>query len=137
MILADTNLMVPLFVPSQTSAQCAELIRRDADWHLPDWWQIEFANVMRTLHRAGRIDPAEAEKALAGAIHLLPSENTHPVDLVATLRIACAAGISAYDARFIALARSFGQKLVTEDTRLRTACPEDTLSIDDALRLFP
>jgi len=45
--------------------------------------------------------------------------------------------LSAYDARFIALARAFGQKLVTEDARLRKACPDDTLSIAEALALFP
>jgi len=133
MLLVDTNLMVPLFVPSQISGKCIDLFRRDGDWHLPDWWLIEFANVMRTLHRADRIDDTEAEKALAAATRLFPPENTHPVDLVATLRLACERNISAYDARFIALARSFRLKLVTEDTRLRKACPGDTLSLDEAL----
>lgn len=59
------------------------------------------------------------------------------VDLETSLRVACELNISAYDARFIALARSFGRKLVTEDARLRKACPDDTLSLDAALALFP
>lgn len=57
--------------------------------------------------------------------------------LIETLCIACESNISAYDARFIALARSFRLKLVTEDTRLRKACPADTLSLDQAIATFP
>jgi predicted nucleic acid-binding protein len=36
----------------------------------------------------------------------------------------------------MALARRFGQKLVTEDGRLRKACPHDMLSLAEALALF-
>lgn len=39
--------------------------------------------------------------------------------------------------RFIALARGYGQKLVTKDSRLRAACPDDTLSLDQALEHTP
>jgi predicted nucleic acid-binding protein len=42
-------------------------------------------------------------------------------------------GISAYDARFIALAVQMKVKLVTEDVKLRTAVPAWTNSISDAL----
>jgi predicted nucleic acid-binding protein len=53
-----------------------------------------------------------------------------------TLKIACDHNLSAYEARFIALARMFGLKLVTEDQRLRKACPDDTLSLDEALGYY-
>ena len=41
--------------------------------------------------------------------------------------------ISAYDARFISLARHLKMKLVTEDAKLRTAVPTWTMSLADAL----
>ena len=42
-------------------------------------------------------------------------------------------GISAYDARFISLARQLKLKLITEDAKLRVAVPAWTMSLDDAL----
>jgi predicted nucleic acid-binding protein len=137
MILVDTNIVVPLVVPTPNKEKCRALYQLDPDWHLSDWWQIEFANVLRNLHRAGQLETSEALVALDLGRSLFPPANTRPVDPIDTLRIACESNISAYDARFIALARSFGQKLVTEDSRLRKACPADTLSLDEALALFP
>jgi len=137
MIFVDTNILVPLFVPTSNTGKCQILHGHDLDWHLTDWWQIEFANVLRNLHRSGQIDKANAIHAMEDAIAFIPAASTHPIRLTLTLEIACDANISAYDARFIALARSFGRKLVTEDTRLRKACPGDTLSLDKALALFP
>ena len=42
-------------------------------------------------------------------------------------------GISAYDARFISLAKQLKQKLVTEDAKLRVAVPAWTISLAEAL----
>jgi predicted nucleic acid-binding protein len=133
MIVADSNIIVPLFVAHAQSIQCRELYAKDPDWHLPDWWQIECANVFRNYHRANLLTPDEADQAMIHAIHLIPSAATHAVDVVATLALACDLGISAYDARFIALARHFQTRLVTEDKRLRTACPNDTISLEEVL----
>ena len=41
--------------------------------------------------------------------------------------------ISAYDARFLALAGELGSRLVTEDTKLRAAAPALTQSLAEAL----
>jgi predicted nucleic acid-binding protein len=41
--------------------------------------------------------------------------------------------ISAYDARFLALADQLGLRLVTEDVRLRAAAPALTQSLAEAL----
>jgi predicted nucleic acid-binding protein len=133
MILVDTNIVIPLIVPTPNSEKCRALYHATPEWHLPDWWQIELANVLRNLHRSGHLDTEGALAALHQGFALFPPESTHPVSLPETLRIACERDISAYDARFIALARSFGKKLVTEDARLRRACPGDTLSLDEAL----
>jgi predicted nucleic acid-binding protein len=136
-LVVDTNLVIALVVTHPLHENARALLLHDADWHLPDWWQVELSNALGNYHRSGQIEIAESLAAQNRAITLLPPANTHPVELDVTLRIACEQNISAYDARFIALARSFGQKLVTEDDRLRKACPDDTLSLADALALFP
>ncbi len=137
MLVVDTNLVIALVVTHPLHDSARTLLSRDPDWHLPDWWQIELSNALRNYHRCGQLDTAEALAALHQGLDRFPPENTHVVDLETTLRIACDLNIAAYDARFIAVARSFGKKLVTEDARLRMACPDDTLSLDEALALFP
>jgi predicted nucleic acid-binding protein len=42
-------------------------------------------------------------------------------------------GISAYDARFISLAKQLKLKLVTEDAKLRVAVPTWTISLAESL----
>jgi predicted nucleic acid-binding protein len=133
MILADTNLVIPLLIEHENRDRALELFALDPDWHLPDWWQIEFSNVLRNYHRAKLFERDVLLEIQRRASGLFPAENTHPVDCIESLRIACEENISTYDARFIALARSCGRKLVTEDGRLRAACPCDTLSLEEAL----
>jgi predicted nucleic acid-binding protein len=41
--------------------------------------------------------------------------------------------VSAYDARFLAVADTLGTKLVTEDAKLRAAAPDLTRSLAQAL----
>jgi predicted nucleic acid-binding protein len=137
MLIVDTNLVVALVVTHPQHDSARALLSHDPDWHLPDWWQIELGNALRNYHRSGQLDTAGALTALKQGLDHFPPENTHAVDPLSSLRIACEMNISAYDARFIALARAYGQKLITEDARLRKACPDDTLSLDAALALFP
>jgi len=49
------------------------------------------------------------------------------------LEVAIEFGVSAHDARFLAVARSLGAKLVTEDAKLRAAAPAITQSLADAI----
>ncbi len=137
MIFADTNVLIPLLIEHEHREKALKLFDGDADWHFPDWWQIEVSNVLRNYHRATLFSAEQLLEIQRRACLLFPPGNTHAVDLIETLRIACEMNISAYDARFIALARAYGQKLITEDTRLRKACPDDTLSLEAALALFP
>ena len=133
MIVADTNVVVPLLLEHEMRPHALALYTRDADWHLPDWWQVELANVLRNYHRARAFSSEQVDLLLDRARHIFPPQNTHATDLAQALRIACNCDISAYDACFIALARGLGRRLVTEDTRLRKACPDDTISLDQAL----
>ena len=136
MLFVDTNLVIALVVDHPLHESAASLLQKDRDWHLPDWWQIELGNALRNYHRSGQLGTEEALTALEHGLALFPAGNTHSVSLPDTLRVACEANLSAYDALFIALARSYGRKLVTEDGRLRKACPTDTLSLEEALFHF-
>ena len=49
------------------------------------------------------------------------------------LEVGAQFGLSAYDARFIALAKQMKTRLITEDTKLRGAVPAWTVSLADAI----
>ncbi len=53
MIIADTNLIIPLLIEHEGREKALKLLQHDPDWHLPDWWQIEVANALRNYERAG------------------------------------------------------------------------------------
>lgn len=38
MILVDTNIVVPLVVPTPNTEKCRRLHHLDPDWHRPDGW---------------------------------------------------------------------------------------------------
>ncbi|MGH8259484.1 MAG: hypothetical protein ACREUG_07310, partial [Steroidobacteraceae bacterium] len=69
---------------------------------------------------------------LARAQSMMPSlasaSHAHVLETAAQLRI------SAYDGRFISVAKELGTRLITEDAKLRSAAPRWTRSIDEALR---
>jgi predicted nucleic acid-binding protein len=66
-----------------------------------------------------------------GAESRLPALTNFPH--TQALETAAQFGISAYDARFIALAKELRVKLVTEDTKLLTAVPSLTRSLAEAI----
>jgi len=45
-LVADTNVVAALFLPSPHNETVLALIRRDRDWHLPPLWQSEFRHVL-------------------------------------------------------------------------------------------
>lgn len=136
MIVVDTNVVVPLLIEHEMREEAVALFGYDPDWHFPDWWQIELTNVLRNYHRAKLFRVDELSEIQTRALQLWPAPNTHAIELGETLRVACESNISAYDARFIILARVFGKRLVTEDRRLRESCPDDTMGLREALELY-
>jgi predicted nucleic acid-binding protein len=92
---------------------------------------VEFSNVLATYVRAGALTQVQSSKLLADAQAHVPT--LHAVGNAQALENAMQFRISAYDARFIALAKQLKLKLVTEDTKLLGAVPSWTLSLADAL----
>ncbi len=85
---------------------------------------ITLAPVILVLRAQAEDLLATAESRLRGLVAL-----PHRVALEHARRF----GVSAYDARFLAVAEKLRSPLVTEDARLRAAAPSLTRSIADAL----
>ena len=132
MLLVDTNIIAPLYVRSAGSRAVAKLFARDAVWRTEPLALIELSNVLIAYERARYITAATARDCLNRAAAFLQPHLfrvSHQAALDAALRYRT----TAYDARFLALARQLGVRLVTEDAKLRAAAPALTQSLAEAL----
>jgi len=132
MLLVDTNIIAPLYVRSAGSRAAAKLFARDAVWRTEPLALIELSNVLIAYERARYITAATARDCLNRAAAFLQPHLfrvSHQAALDAALRYRT----TAYDARFLALARQLGVRLVTEDAKLRAAAPALTQSLAEAL----
>ncbi|HSA87879.1 MAG TPA: type II toxin-antitoxin system VapC family toxin [Nitrospira sp.] len=133
MIVADTNLLIYLYVQGERTAESEAVVRRDAAWTAPLLWRSEFRNALTGLVRkeALAIDQAlsivdEAERWLAGHEYSVASRQV--------LTLAAQSGCSAYDCEFVALAQDLRIPLVTTDRQILKAFPGLAISPDGFAR---
>jgi predicted nucleic acid-binding protein len=129
-VLVDTNILAYLLIQGDRTAAAQTLHARDSDWRSESFIMVEFSNILATYARTGAMTHAQGQGLLADAQALMPALTSlqHSKGLDAAAEF----GISAYDARFIALARQMHAKLITEDAKLRAAVPAWTVSLSDA-----
>ena len=122
MIVADTNLLIYLYVQGQRTEESEAVLQRDALWAVPLLWRSEFRNSLIGLVRvhALQLDDAltmidEAERWLTGREYSVLSRQV--------LTLASRSGCSAYDCEFVALAQDLEVPLVTNDRQVLKAFP--------------
>ncbi len=132
MILVDTNVVAYLLVDGDQSTAARELQTRDPDWRSEAFLLVEFTNVLASMVVTKRTTPSSAEALLDGALALFDGKLTRAPHAM-VLALAVRYRVSAYDARFLAVADQLGQRLVTEDRKLRSAAPSLTQSLREAV----
>jgi len=132
MLLVDTNIIAPLYVRSARTEAVEELFARDAVWRTEPLALIELSNVLITYERSRYITAATARDCLNRAAAFL-QPHLFRVSHQAALEAALDYRVTAYDARFLALADQLGIRLITEDARLRAAAPALTQSLAEVL----
>ena len=127
MIVADTNLLIYLYVQGQRTEESEAVLRRDALWAVPLLWRSEFRNSLIGLVRAHalQLDDAlamseEAERWITGQEYSVLSRQV--------LMLSSQSGCSAYDCEFVALARDLEVPLVTTDRQVLKAFPTIAVS---------
>ncbi len=127
MIVADSNILAYLYLPSDHTAKTEALFKKDPEWAAPLLWRSEFRNILAGYLRRGTLSfeqavalQNEAEGFLAGA--------EFEVDSYGVLELVSNSDCSAYDCEFICLAVKLNTKLVTADKKLIRAFPEHTIS---------
>ena len=131
MVVVDTNILAYLLLEGDRTKQAQALFAKDSDWRSEAFLLVEFSNILATYNRMHALSTQQTESLLieaAGRVRELLS-----VPNLRALRCAARFAVSAYDARFLAVADTLGAKLVTEDAKLRAAAPDLTRSLAQAL----
>lgn len=132
MIVSDTNVLIHLFVESESTPFARQLMILDPEWVSSILWRSEFRNALVRCLRAGVLRPdkafkimAEAESRMAGHEFLMASEKV--------LGLAVSAACSAYDAEYVVLARELRVPLVTTDKELLKKFPGTAVTPEEFL----
>lgn len=132
MLLVDTNILVSLVIDNNWTNMAQMLHQRDTDWHTECHALVELTNVMVRYQRNKLMTSEEAllgiakiERAVRPQIHNVTGRDA----FLAAIECDC----SAYDARFLVVARHSGMRLVTEDRKLRIKAPGLTQSLEKAV----
>lgn len=136
MIVADTNTIAYLYLPTAQTDNVVSLLHQDPHWIAPLLWRSEFRSVLALYVRKGIIDlntaiaiQSQAEQQLA--------ENEYSVNSMDVLALASESGCSAYDCEFLSLAISLNLKLITGDKKLIQRFPGIAMTARDYLRTEP
>ncbi len=132
MLVVDTNVLAFLLISGDFTEPARALLEQDGDWHSEGFVLVELSNVLATAMRLRGLARTQAVQIMAQAQELM-EPGLHLVQHADALAMAVEFKVSAYDARFLAVTRAFGQRLVTEDRKLRQAAPALTQSIAEAL----
>jgi predicted nucleic acid-binding protein len=132
MLLIDTNIVAYLLIEGDQTAAAQDLHKSDPDWRSEAFLLVEFTNLLAAYLATKRMTRLLAREFLAKAIHLLDGKLARTPHGRA-LAMSDQYRVSAYDARFLALAEQLGRRLVTEDGKLRAAAPALTQSLAEAL----
>ncbi|WP_423925165.1 type II toxin-antitoxin system VapC family toxin [Candidatus Palauibacter sp.] len=120
MIVVDTNVMVHLVVGGTDGAAAARLFRRDPEWAPPALLMSELRNVLVGCVREATMTPDQSKAMLDDAASVL-GDRLATVSGAQVIDVALECGLTAYDAEFVAIARTLGVRLATLDRKIRGA----------------
>ncbi len=133
MIVADTNTIANLYLPTEQTDNVVSLLHSDPHWVAPLLWRSEFRNVLALYVRKNIIDlntaiamQSQAERQLA--------DKEYTVNSMDVLALATQTGCSAYDCEFVTLATSLNLKLITGDKKLLQTFPGIAMTAGDYIR---
>ncbi len=132
MIVADTNVIAYLGIPSPYTELAEQLLLEDPDWLAPQLWRSELRNVLALYLRQSLMTFDEAIR-IQSAMEELLQDKEYGVSSLDILSLANSSTASADDCEFIAAAKNFKIALVTLDKKLVNAFPETAVLLTDAI----
>jgi len=135
MIIADTNIISYLLLPTSYTDSVESLYKIDPDWAAPILWKSEFRNVM-ALYLRKKIITLEKAMQLQDTAESIIIQNEYDVSSSQVLALINESNCSSYDCEFVALAHHFNTKLVTQDKKILREFPSTAISVSDYLSLL-
>lgn len=133
MIVADVNLVAYLWIAGEHTAAAEAVLAADPEWAAPLLWRSEWRNVLAGYLRRGELDlPAALERAEAAEAMVRGRE--YLAEAAEVIELVAVSPCSAYDCKYVALARQLGVPLVTSDGRILTAFPDTAIAPADFTR---
>ena len=129
MIVADTNLIVYLFITGDQTSLAQEVLAKDPYWIVPPLWQSEFRNVLAGYIRRGMV-LSRAQEIMTNGMVTLENRQVIPSP-EKILELISKSDCTAYDCEFIALAQQLDVLLVTADKQLLTRFPDSAMSLEE------
>jgi predicted nucleic acid-binding protein len=121
-IVVDTNVTAYLWLPGELTQAAERLLSEEADWAVPLLWRSEFRSVLAGAVKR-KVCRLEQAVAIARAAEEQLTGREFAVETGEILRLAHESGCSAYDCEFVALARTLGVSLVSNDREVLKAFP--------------
>ena len=132
MIIADTNIISYLLLPTSYTDSVENLYKTDPDWAAPILWKSEFRNVM-ALYLRKKVITLEKAMQLQDTAESIIVQNEFDVSSSQVLALIDGSNCSSYDCEFVSLALHFDTKLVTQDKKLLKEFPSTAISVSDYL----
>ena len=134
MIIADTNIISYLLLPTRYSDSVDTLYKVDSNWAAPTLWRSEFRNVL-TLYLRKQIITFEEALRLQEEAESLMSGSEFELSSSRILALANESSCSSYDCEFVALAQHLNIKLVTQDKKVLREFSDTAISVSDYLTI--
>jgi predicted nucleic acid-binding protein len=136
MIVADTNTIAYLYLPTEQTDDVVALLHKDPDWIAPLLWRSEFRNILALYIRKSIID-LDTAIAMQAQAEIQLADHEYTVSSMDVLALAEKTACSAYDCEFVSLAKSLHLKLITGDRKLVQSFPGIAMTAGDYLRAEP
>ncbi len=133
MIVADTNIISYLLLPTPFSDIVDKLYKLDSEWVAPALWKSEFRNVL-TLYLRKEIITFEKALQLQDTAESIMANNEFDVSSAQVLSLVTKSNCSSYDCEFIALAQHLNIPLVTQDKKILREFSSISSSVENFIK---
>ena len=123
MIVTDASAIAELLLARPAAARIRGALSQHSELHVPEHFHVELLSVLRRYSIRGELNHRRATEALAALADIRAIR--YPVMELADAIWDLRAGLTAYDAAYLALARRLDVELITLDKGLAKAAAKD------------
>ncbi len=135
MIVADTNIISYLLLPTPHSKSVDAAYKLDSEWVAPLLWKSEFRNVL-ALYLRKKIINLEKALLLQETAESIMTQSEFDVSSSQVLALINESNCSSYDCEFVALSQYLNIPLVTQDKRILKEFPSTAITVAEFLSSY-